>query len=235
MKEGGEGGVGGVTEVDGRGVGGARSSRSARVSCRKCRKAECSCRRPAGADNQLAVRAASSRIAGRSSKEALNLIELAAKGTSAAKHRIVDLLARSNQSIDVFSTDADGDNALHSCIVEGSKSAHAVGIVEALLRHEPGLARAITQDPEGYAQSPLIHLMTGAAHRHPQLADAARACRIGLLLLDAGAEPLYKDGEGGWTFLHWAAGMSLEDELTDRLQVSATRLNPNPYPIPPTP
>ena len=38
----------------------------------------------------------------------------------------------------------------------------------------------------------------------------------------ASADPLYQDKEGGWTFLHWSAGMSMEHELTGRIQAERT-------------
>jgi len=108
---------------------------------------------------------------------------------------------------DVYRHVRTGDNALTAAVLEAKSSAHA-DIVKALLDHEPSLACSTVQHEFRY--SALIHLMTGAAFLDDvdgAFADADRAIRIGSMLLDAGANPMYTDKEGGYTFLHWSLGI----------------------------
>jgi hypothetical protein len=171
----------------------------------------------------------------RASPLMLQLIEAAAKGNWNKGNKSVEKLLQKNIDWkDFFAFDSDGDTVLHAAILEGSKHKHSVDIVKALLTHlnsipriGPQLAKELANTPtddKELRQSPLILLMTGAAHRDEELADTERAFKLGNLLLDHGANPLYKDKEGNWTFLHWAVGMTEDEdgESTPPWQVSRT-------------
>jgi hypothetical protein len=123
---------------------------------------------------------------------AASLIKAAADGSLRRFRQYLDR----DPDMDLFVVDKEGDTALHSVLVEGSKSADSITIVETLLKLNPKLANYPTQDNNGHRHSPLICLMTGAAHRGEKFVgelpgDVSVAIRIGLLLLHHGADPMY--------------------------------------------
>ena len=105
-----------------------------------------------------------------------------------------------------------------------ARTPNSVKIVEALLNHDRGQARALANFPTQtkLKQSALIFLVSGSAHRHEGLWNPDVAVGIGELLLDHGANCMYQDSHG-WTFLHWA--LSLDDDGKRRVRTAGDQVH----------
>eukprot|EP01044_Picomonas_judraskeda_P004298 COSAG03_NODE_376_length_8389_cov_5.712666_3_plen_855_part_00 len=135
----------------------------------------------------------------------------------------------SDPSVDVTAYDRDGDNCLMVALTEARWTV-AIDIVSAILTKNPALAKSVScayTSKEGVPvdcrHSTLIVLVQGAAFRDRH-ADTSRAITLAEKLLDAGADPVYQDSDGGWTFLHWAVDLGNSKSVkTTRAQQKRTK------------